>query len=362
MPDRKQKYTIRLIVIAVLTIALLYLFFRNANFRGVAEVVASVNPFWLAVALVINALALLFRTLRWRIIVRPDEPPRIYDTFFAISIGFMSSAILPVRAGDLVRSALLRKKTGIRFSSALGTVVTERVLDLTSIISLFLIFVAVTLWSGPPLEPAKASFIRMTGSVALLIMAGLAFVIISATLFQPTVRRHISFLGRILPVRMRESLGNMAESFITSLRFRGSRRQFITIIVLTLGVWLCLTTQFYFVMLAVGSPLPLVASFFMTAMTVIGFAIPTPGGVGGFHKIAQLVLVNFYGFTVDASVAIALVYHVVGTLPVILCGTTMFAKEGLSWKLLEKIEKEAEAEAEKRDETLPKPGGAGTVV
>ena len=346
MPGRKQSNTTRLIIIAILTVALLYLFFRNANFEGVADVIASVDPLWLAIALLINATALVLRTMRWRIIVRPTDPPPFSDTFFANSIGFMSSAILPVRAGDLVRSALLRKRTGIRFSSALGTVVTERLLDLLSIVSLFLVFVAVTLWSGPDLDPPKDSFIRTTGLIALLLFAGLSFVIISATMFQPTVRRHIALIGKILPVRLRDSLQNMAESFITSLRFQGTRSQLVKIIALTAGVWLCLTTQFYFVMLAVGSPLPVVASFFMTAMTVIGFAIPTPGGVGGFHKICQLVLVNFYGFTVDASVAIALVYHVVGTLPVILSGLTMFAREGLSWKLLERIEREAEEETD----------------
>jgi len=79
-------------------------------------------------------------------------------------------------------------------------------------------------------------------------------------------------------------------------------------------------------------PLPFDSSFFISGLSTLGLAIPTPGGVGGFHKACQLVLTTFYGFTIDESVAVALLFHAVGTVPVVLTGLLLFAREGLRWK------------------------------
>src|SRR5215213_11510483 len=84
--------------------------------------------------------ARLFRTIRWRIILDPDDPPPFYPTFFANTVGYMLSTVLPIRAADVARPALLARRTSHRFSGALGTVLTERVLDLASILGLFVFF------------------------------------------------------------------------------------------------------------------------------------------------------------------------------------------------------------------------------
>ena len=43
----------------------------------------------------------------------------------------------------------------------------------------------------------------------------------------------------------------------------------------------------------------------------------------------HLVLTHFYGFSVDASVAVAVLFHIIGTLPVLAMGLFLFAKEGV---------------------------------
>jgi glycosyltransferase 2 family protein len=92
--------------------------------------------------------------------------------------------------------------------------------------------------------------------------------------------------------------------------------------------------------------LPYVASFLIATMAIVGLSIPTPGGVGGFHKAAQLALTTFYGFDVSSSVAVALVFHIVGTLPVVLTGFALFAREGMSFRQLTRIGESAGKEIE----------------
>jgi uncharacterized membrane protein YbhN (UPF0104 family) len=93
---------------------------------------------------------------------------------------------------------------------------------------------------------------------------------------------------------------------------------------------------------ALGHDLPLRSSFLMTGVTIIGLMIPTPGGIGGFHKATQMALISFYAFDVDSSVALAVILHIVGTLPVVAVGTVLLLREGLSFRQLTEIGEKAE--------------------
>jgi uncharacterized membrane protein YbhN (UPF0104 family) len=149
---------------------------------------------------------------------------------------------------------------------------------------------------------------------------------------QGFIRRAHEALGRLIPKRFRESWMHFFDSFVETLELAKHRTAFLKVLIYTAGVWLCLTAQFYFSVLALRRPLPFDASFFVTGVTTVGLAIPTPGGVGGFHKACQLVLTNFYGMDVDSSVAVAVLFHIVGTLPVIVTGLLLFAHEGMRWR------------------------------
>src|SRR5436305_15095567 len=85
-------------------------------------------------------MALIFRTIRWRKLLDVEQSPDFYPTFFANTVGYMLSTVLPIRAGDVARPALLSRRTTVRFSAALGTVLTERILDLYSLLFLFIYF------------------------------------------------------------------------------------------------------------------------------------------------------------------------------------------------------------------------------
>src|SRR6185436_383504 len=125
-----------------------------------------------------------------------DNPPPFYPTFFANTLGYMLSTILPIRAGDVARPALLARRTNVRFSAALGTVLTERVLDLLAILSLFVYF-ALHRWHD--FEDVPSFFIIKSGAVGAVLMAALLIFVTCLFFFRDGVRRGHEFLGRILP-------------------------------------------------------------------------------------------------------------------------------------------------------------------
>lgn len=328
------KRALQLIGIVALTAFFLWIFLRNANLSDVWAILKTTDVFWLSVAVIVNFSALIFRTIRWRILLDVDDPPPFYPTFFANTVGYMLSTVLPIRAADVARPALLARRTTHRFSGALGTVLMERVLDLYAILILFVYF-AVRRWNEFSLDPRTARwfFIVKTGAVAAaILLTALSAFIVGLYFFGDSIRRLHEKIGRIIPKRFRDSWMHFFDTFVETLSIARHRVAFTKVVLCTAGVWFALTGQFYFAALALHRPLPYDFSIFLTGIGTLSLAIPTPGGVGGFHKACQLVLTHFYFFDIDTSVAAAFLFHLVGTVPVVVMGLLLFAREGLRWR------------------------------
>jgi glycosyltransferase 2 family protein len=328
------KRILQIAVIAALTVFFLWLFLRNANLSEVGALLKRTQLGWILIGFVVNFMALLFRTIRWRTILDPDDPPPFYATFFANTVGYMLSTILPIRASDVARPALLARRTTHRFSGALGTVLIERIFDLTSILLLFCFF-AFLRWNEFSHDPGIARWfyiVRIGAIASAVILVVLWFFIIGLYFFRGFIRRIHLRLGQLLPARFRDSWMHFFDTFAEGTEITKHRRAFATVVLCTIGVWAALTSQFWFAAKAAHHPLPFDSSFFVTGVTTVGLAIPTPGGIGGFHKACQLVLTRFYAMSVDQSVAIAVLFHIIGTLPVLVLGLALFAREGLHWR------------------------------
>jgi hypothetical protein len=331
------KRTIRLAAVILAMIVLLALFLRNSNPGEVMRLIALMDPSWIAVALAVNFIALFTRAERWRTLLQPGNPPDYYPTYFAVTVGYMSSTVLPVRAGDVVRAALMKRKTGTRFSTGIATVLTERVLDLIAILTMLCWFV-ISSAHDPSFTVEQRLLLRSFGFFAGALLAAMLTFVTGIILATSKIRRFHERLGLLIPHRFRDPWMHFFDTFTES--FRGAAQYpaaFAKVIVLTIITWACLSSQFWFTSLAMSHQLPFLSCFFLTGVSIVGMMIPTPGGVGGFHKVVQVALIQFYAFGIDDSVALALVLHLVGTLPVLIVGLALVVKEGLSMGQLAKI-------------------------
>ncbi|HXI14658.1 MAG TPA: lysylphosphatidylglycerol synthase transmembrane domain-containing protein [Thermoanaerobaculia bacterium] len=334
-----MKRKLQLAGVLALTLFFLWLFLRNSDFSLVSEIMGKASVPWLIAAVLANVGALLFRSLRWRTILDPDNPPPFYPAFFATVIGFMLSNLLPVRASDVVRPAILSRRTSIKFSYALGTILTERVLDLVAILTLFVTFTLTSArrFADDPSTSGKYALIKTTGVAAGLLLIVLISMVIALYFYSPAVRRLHDRLSRLLPLRARAGWMSFFDSFVGSLNIAHHHTALIRVILYTALIWLLLSSQFWIVVMAVGRPLPFTASFFVTGLAILGLMVPTPGGVGGFHKVCQVALTSFYHFDLNTAVAVAILFHFVGFFPVIGLGLILLVKEGLTWNQLRRI-------------------------
>ena len=323
-----MKRLLKVAGITAATILLLYVFLRNSNLEDVWQIMRRTDPAWMAFGLLVNFSALIFRTIRWRTLIDPDDPPPFFATFFATTVGYMLSTVLPIRAGDVARPALLSRRTKVRFAGALGTVLTERVLDLYALLLLFVYFV-VRHWND--YTSNKLFVVIKSGAIgASVVLIGLTLLILGIYFFRGGMRRVHEWVGRIVPARFRAAWMHFYDAFVETLDLAKRPVALLKVLLATVAIWSALSSQFWIVSVAMHHKLPFDSSFFISGTTTVGLAIPTPGGVGGFHKICQWVLTSYYGFDIDSSVAVAVLLHVVSTLPVIAAGSMLLMREGLS--------------------------------
>ena len=94
-------------------------------------------------------------------------------------------------------------------------------------------------------------------------------------------------------------------------------------------LWVSNVLSLWLVTRAFGIDVPLGGAVILTALVVVGVAVPTPAGVGGYHAAYELGATALYGATVDAAVGAALVMHLFSFGPVTVLGLVFMAQEGL---------------------------------
>ena len=103
------------------------------------------------------------------------------------------------------------------------------------------------------------------------------------------------------------------------------------------ALWFVIAVESWAVTAAFHIAMPLVGSFLLQAMLVVGVAVPTPGGVGSYHEAYRFGVTTFFGAGNDQAVAAAIVVHVISFVPVVLLGVLFMAQDGLSFGRLRRM-------------------------
>ncbi len=296
-------------VLAGIVISAILLFFalHNINFQSVLAELKSLDPFFIIPAVALCALVQFLRSYRWGLLLKPLNNGGIGQlTLFSVtSVGFLAIMALPARIGELARPYLISTRTGIRMPSALATVVVERIFDILTVLTMFLVL----LYFFPMPEWLARSAVVWLAITA----AGIAILI-------PGVRRKLLRLAEKLPARL-EFLGRWIDQFDRSLAAcTGSGGNFILFLVITILIWAANALWFYLLIAAFGFNVPVQAAFVLMIVIIIGIAIPSaPGFIGNWH-FACLTGLAMFGIAREQALSYAIVSHFLSTITLAVLG------------------------------------------
>src|SRR5450432_3737036 len=116
----------------VLALGLFAFFLSRVPLADIARQIAAASPAWLAATVLISLSTFLMRSLRWTWILRPVGRVPFFPAFRATAIGFAANTVLPARAGEIIRPAVLARERDLPFPALFASIVFERILDAMS--------------------------------------------------------------------------------------------------------------------------------------------------------------------------------------------------------------------------------------
>ena len=143
-------------------------------------------------------------------------------------------------------------------------------------------------------------------------------------------------LSKYHPEELPKIIRKHVLSFLDGLRSLQSRSASAKTIIISLLIWLCISGQLWCFLRAYLDAFPITGVLFIVAVTVVGVAIPTPGGVGGFQFFMNLSLVHFFRpyltgpDAASQAAGISNGAYIVSMGPVIVVGLILLHREGLS--------------------------------
>jgi uncharacterized membrane protein YbhN (UPF0104 family) len=308
------------LVVIFLGAVLVALWWRGPDWNVVYHAFDLVNWAWIALALALNLVSVLLRSLAWRLTIDQalDPPhPRFDRVFSGFGIGLLANAILPGRIGELARVAVLRRHLphGRGTSGLLvGTVFAHRLFDLFPALLLVAYVIAT----------AKIPSWAVTSLVVVSALGGLLFTaaVISAR------RRHRPALEGARPIRRLLAMARQGLSVLRSpLPAAGA-------IVLQCAGWALQLLAVYVAMRAFDIHAPLPAAGLVLLLMNVATIFPLwPGNIGLLQAAVALPLVQ-YNVAYSTGFAYALVLQVIEMSVGVGVGLLFLAREGLSFATL----------------------------
>jgi uncharacterized membrane protein YbhN (UPF0104 family) len=333
------------VVLGVLVLAVVAVWWRGPNWNDVYHAFDFVAWRWIVAAIALNLLSVLSRAFSWRLTIGqalPDPQPSFASVFSAFGVGLLGNAVLPARAGELARVAVLRRHLDHgpgTSATLLGTVFAHRLFDLFPAL-LLVVWVLAT---------AKIPHWAVTG----LIVVGLAGFALLAVAMLSARRHHRPVLDGGGTAR---SLLGMARQGLAVMK--APLPAAAAVFFQTLG-WLLQLFAVWVAMRAFDIDAPLPAAGLVLLLMNVATVFPLwPGNIGLLQAAVALPL-RQYGVPYATGFAYGLVLQVVEMSVGVGVGLVMLAREGLSFASLQRMEEAEESDedvlAEQAAETRARP-------
>lgn len=282
-----------------LALALLYLAFRNVDFSEFIEKSKQVNYTWVIVSILLSLVAYYARAYRWNILLKPLGYPNlnVHKTNLAVLVGYLANLAFP-RLGEVTRCGMMKRSDDVPVSTSLGTVITERIIDLFTLIALILL--ALVLEYDRLIEFLTHIFSGLQDVEGLMWKAGMIIVIGGALVF---------ILGYVLYVKnekVRSFINDLIRG-ILSLKDVKNRWGFV---LSTIVLWVTYYFMSYIIVFSIPETAHLswVAGIMLLVTGGIALAVPVQGGIGTYHAFISAMLV-LYSVEKTTGVFLATLLH-----------------------------------------------------
>ena len=295
----------------LISVILVYLSVRGINLQDVFRDLKKIQLTYVIFFILLVILMQWLRSYRWGVILQPMEKIDQFFLFSVTSVGFLAIALIPARIGELARPYLVSKRSSIKMSSALGTILIERVLDGFTVLAIAVIVLLLT--DLPP-------WMIRSSIIFFLLALGMFCFIIFLILRRDAALGLINRILSKLPGKFAHKIDDLIHHFIDGFQVITNIKFLLYLFFLSALIWFVDVLAIYMLLKSFDFTLPVIASFVVMIILIVGIAIPTaPGYIGNWHFACVLAL-SIFGLAKAEALSFAVVYHFLSMAIVVVLG------------------------------------------
>jgi len=313
------KRTLNILVSIIVAGLFIWLAIRNIDLGELWAQIRGISLFWIPGFVMIVLMSHFFRAERWRLLLKQEQRVIPRSSLFAgVMLGYFVNTVVP-RLGEVSRPVYVAKKHNVSSSNLLGTIVIERIID---VCSMLLLFMFIAIYISRDFEILEQIFgTQEWSALTYLIIPGFIIAVIAGMWAFYRILAWYDTQNEISNPLLQKVVG-AGRSFgegMVSVRHVDNWPAFL---VLTAGIWLgyifMTYIPFYMMELQAQFGLSLPDAVVLTLVSSIGVSIPTPGGIGSYHLLIQQSMNLLYEVPLVTALTYATIAHAASILTVML--------------------------------------------
>ncbi len=301
--------------------------FRNLDWEIFIQQVSQVNLFWIILAVILMVYSVWIRALRWKLILEPIESFPTHTLFGSCMIGYFGNNVLPFRLGEVLRAYSISRGKSISLSSAFGTLILERLLDMLGLIALMGILMIFYPLAGWISGIAYGIIILTIGLFVLIIWVGKA----SKNRYdsiQSFVDKRSGVTHKIF-----QFLLNIMDG-VTALK---NTKHVSAIIFYTVISWVIYYVDAWMISQALNVNIGWIGIGIVLATATLSIIVPAaPGYIGTYHAAIVYVGTTLFALSLPVAQTFAVIIHAIGFVPFVTIGAVYFFKSSLHFSDIQK--------------------------
>jgi glycosyltransferase 2 family protein len=304
--------------------------------------------YWhLPASTLLTAGVFLFRILRWKVLLSPVKTVKASKLVSPMMIGQLGN-MLPLRAGEILRAYLLKKKLDIGFGSSLATIMIERMFDVFMLLILLasmLVFYTEVFnlnisWLENSLENIAFSF----GIFAFGILIGLATFVYLLVFQKDRLLPLLDTLLKFLPEKWENKIQHLINSFASGLNCVRDPKNLARAGFYSIVEWMFVVSSYYPLCLAFNVENNSIESLLLLTVIIPVFmtALPTPGFLGSIQAAIYVALHEILGEDAVVAAAFGMVAWAWGLFTQVIAGLYFILHDHFTVRQIIELEKEGE--------------------
>lgn len=294
--------------------------YKSYDLKDFGKTLSELKWIWVILSLVLGLLSHLSRAMRWNMLIKTMEySPKIANTFLSVIIMYATNLIIP-RGGEIARCTSLSQYEKIPIGKLLGTVVTERAIDVVILFFMlvFTIFSQIGVFKEFLINnPEFGKKLNFLFSAQFWIMATLAGLTL---LFVSWKYRH-----KVMKIKWIAHFFNLFFNFFEGIKSIRHLKKPLIFIAHSLFIYVMYFFMFYVVFFSYlpAKDMSYLSAFTTFIMGSLAMLAPVQGGLGAWHFMVIETLFLF-GLDKEFGRNLALISHTSMNLMLLIVGAIAF--------------------------------------